>query len=74
MDLSLQVNSKESRAYMDLMDLGIVLHGDGECKPNLPQSSSWYIRCLVVDADHLHLTLLSSPYFISRRGKTCLLL
>jgi len=49
-DLFLQVNSQESRADVHLMDLEIVLGGDGECQPNVAQASSRCIRSLVVDA------------------------
>jgi len=49
-DLFFQVNSQESRAYVHLMDLEIVLGGYGECQPNVAQASSRGIRSLVVDA------------------------
>ena len=50
MDLFLQVNSQESRAYVHLMNLKIVLGGDRECQPNVAQASGRCIRSLVVDA------------------------
>jgi hypothetical protein len=49
-DLFLQVHSQECRAYVHLMDLDIVLGGDGEWQPNLAQASSRCIRGLVVDS------------------------
>jgi len=49
-DLFLQVNSQESRAYDHLMDLEIVLGGDRECQSIVAQASSRCIRSLVVDA------------------------
>jgi hypothetical protein len=49
-DLFLQVHSQESRAEVHLMDLDIVLGGDGEWQPNVAQASSRCIRSLVVDS------------------------
>jgi len=49
-DLFFQVNSQESRADVHLMDLEILLGGDGECQPNVAQARSHCIRSLVVDA------------------------
>jgi len=48
--LFLQVNSQESRADVHLMDLEIVLGGDGKCQPDMAQASGRCIRSLVVDA------------------------
>jgi len=52
-DLFLQVNSQESRAYVHLMDLKIVLGGDGECQHNVAQASSQCICSPVVNAFNL---------------------
>ena len=45
-----QVNSQESRAYVYLLDLEIVLGGDCECQPNVAQANTQCICSLVVDA------------------------
>jgi hypothetical protein len=49
-DLIFLVNCQESRAYVHLMDLEIVLGGDGECQPDVAPAISWCIHGLVVDA------------------------
>jgi len=49
LDLFLQVNSQESRAYVHLMDFEILLGGDGECQPDVAQASSRCIHSLEVD-------------------------
>jgi len=52
-DLFLKVDTQESRAYIHLMDLEILLRGNGECQPNVAYASSRYICSLVVDAFNL---------------------
>jgi len=51
--LCLQVTSQECRAYLHLMDLEIILGGDGECQPDVVQASCRRIRSMVVDAINL---------------------
>jgi hypothetical protein len=48
-DLFLQVNSQETRADVQLIDLEIVLGGDCECQPIMAQEYSQYIHSLAVD-------------------------
>jgi hypothetical protein len=49
-DLVCEVNAHDSHAYAHLIDLEIVLGGDGEFQPNVAEENSRCIRGLVVDA------------------------
>jgi hypothetical protein len=49
-DLFLQVNSQESGAEVHLLDLEIVLGGDGQFHPTVAQASTRCICGLVVNA------------------------
>jgi len=59
MDLFLHVVSQKRRGDVHLMDLGIVLGGNGECKPTVAQVSSWCILGLEFNAFDL---LISSTH------------
>jgi hypothetical protein len=48
--LFIQVNSQESRVYIDVVQLEIVLGSDAQCKQNVAQGSSRCILRLLFDA------------------------